>query len=477
MTDLKQQTKQSMIWSLLDKAGFQVVGFVVMIITARLLSPKDFGLIGALTIFTVIGTILATSSFTIALIRRKFNTENEYNAVFLFNLLISIALYLILFFSAPLIAHYFEQPELLNLSRFLFLIIIINILSVVPYIKLTRQMDFKKLSLINLLSVTASGAISIYLAIIGYDYWVIAWQQVLYQVFRSCLLLCFGSWKILSKPDFSIISEIFAFSFFLLLTDLMSNGIRYVYNIYIGKVFSIQQLGYYSQANKFQNIPSTVITGGISSVSYPVLAQLIDDPSRQLMYFRKIIRILSFLIFPVILGLIACADNLFSVVLTDKWLPSVPYFRWLLLAALPMPFMSMFLVYLKVQGYGKINFILELIRNILIIVPIFIFTQNLFVVLEIYILVQCVMYAVDFYVLFKKIGYHFINHMMDILPYLIISVFMALIVYALPLYINISAFTALLIQVLVGLITYLGITFLTGSTVLRDVLAIMNKHK
>lgn len=477
MNDLKQQTKQSMIWSLLDKAGFQIVGFVVMIITARLLSPKDFGLIGALTIFTVIGTILATSSFTIALIRRKSNTENEYNAVFLFNLLISIVLYFTLYFSAPYISIYFDQPELVNLSRFLFLIIIINILSVVPYIKLTRQMDFKKLSLINLFSVSASGGISIYLALIGYDYWVIAWQQVLYQLFRSLLLLTFGSWKVLSKPDFSVIHEIFSFSFFLLLTDLMSNGIRYVYNIYIGKVFSIQQLGYYSQANKFQNIPATVITGGISSVSYPVLAQLIDNPSRQLMYFRKIVRILSFLIFPVILGLIACADNLFSVVLTDKWLPSVPYFRWLLLAALPMPFISMFLVYLKVQGYGKINFILELIRNILIIVPIFIFTQNLFIVLEFYILVQCIMYVIDFYFLSKKVGYHLINHIMDVLPYFMISIFMAFIVYALPLYLDIAPSTALIIQIIVGAITYFGITFLTGSKVLRDALAIMNKHK
>ena len=186
--NLKQKTTNSILWNAFDKVGFQLIALIVGIITARLLSPKDFGLIGSLAIFTILSNALIESGFSSAMIRRNNNTNAEYSAVFYFNFLISILFYIILFFAAPLIARFFKMPELCNLSRLLFVAVILNSLGIVQNIILTKKFAFKILTIVNIVSIFLSGIITILLVYKDFGYWSLAWQQVLQIGFRSLLL-------------------------------------------------------------------------------------------------------------------------------------------------------------------------------------------------------------------------------------------------------------------------------------------------
>jgi O-antigen/teichoic acid export membrane protein len=187
-SSLKKNTIVSMIWNAVDKVGFQVVALMVGIITARLLSERDFGLIGALSVFTLIANILVESGFSSALIRRKENTDEEYSAVFVFNLGLSVLIYALLFFLAPLLASFYEMPELTNLARLLFLAIVLNSLGIVQIAIYTRNLEFSKLTKINLAAGVAAGVVTVWLSVKGYGYWALAWQQIL-QVGVKTLLL------------------------------------------------------------------------------------------------------------------------------------------------------------------------------------------------------------------------------------------------------------------------------------------------
>ena len=328
--NLKQKTAHSLFWNATDKIGFQFIGLLVGIITARLLSPTDFGYIGALALFTILSNTLVESGFTAAMVRRQNNTLSEYSAAFYFNIALSILFYIGLYFSAPIIADYFKMPELVNLSRFLFIAIVINSLGIVQTIVLTKDLKFKTLSTANLIAVTLSGIITITLALNGFGYWAIAWQQITQVFFRVIILWIMSSWRPALHADFKVIKEIFAFSSFLLLTSIVGNCMRYIYNFIIGPNYSTQELGYYAQAYKFHLIPVTIISGTMTGVAYPVLSTLNGEPERQILYLRKIIRITAFITFPIMIGLLVITESFVSVILSDKWLPMVPYFRILI---------------------------------------------------------------------------------------------------------------------------------------------------
>lgn len=465
---LKKDTISALVWNTLDKVGFQMLALIVGIITARLLSPRDFGLIGALAVFVMLSNILVESGFTTALIRRKKNTDEEYSAMLYFNILLSIVIYLILFFSAPQIANFFHMPELSSLARLLFLAIILNSFGLVQNIILTKELAFRTLTIANIISAFVSGIICISLILFWhFDYWALAWQQVIQIGVRVIMLWILSSWRPVMKANFLVIKEVFSFSILMLTSALINSIMKNIYNVIIGRTYNAQVLGYYTQANKFQLIPSNVILLTMSGVTYPVLSKLNDDTSRQLMYFRKIIRITAFLIFPIMIGLLAMTEELVQIVLTDKWLPAAPYFKILVLAALVSPFHTLNLNILTLKGFAKTGLSLEVFRNILIILSLFFCLGNIESMLIGFSAASFISYFADIYIVRRKTGYDMWDQIKDVLPYAGISVAMYFVIKGVGL-INLGIYTTSALQILSAVIFYYLILKALGSQVLID---------
>lgn len=473
---LKKKTVSGLIWNAIDKVGVQVVALIVGIVTARLLSPKDFGIIGALSIFTLLSNTLVESGFTAALIRRKNNTDEEYSAILYLNILLSIFLYLVLFIFSPKIAEYFSLPELDGLSKFLFLSIILNSFSLIQNIILTRQLAFRLMTQANLTSVIIAGVATIIMVFNGINYWALAWQQVLQVGLKTIFFWIASPWKGLKKPDFRIVKETFSFSIMLLSTSILGTISRNIYSIFIGKLYSIQELGYYSQANKYQQIPSSIITSTQAGVAYPVVSKLEDEPERQLLYMRKIIKVTAFFIFPLMIGLVATVKELVSIVLTDKWLPAVPYFKILSITAIISPFHTLILSMLIAKGHPKLNFTLEMLKNGFIICFLLIFIGSIKMMLIGFSTACIISYAADIFSLSKKSKYTLWNQIKDIAPYAVISCIMYFVLKAILL-LHLGKYTTLIVQCLAGTSFYIGILKISGSKILNDVTEIFKKKK
>jgi len=485
--NLKHQTKKSIIWSMIDKFGFQVVAFLVGVITMRIIAPYDFGLIGALAIITILSNIFVDSGFTAALVRRQNNTNSEYTSVFYFNLAIAVVLYLLLTLLLPAISRFFEKPELINLGHFLFLGVIINAFGIIPNILLVKSFSFKQISLANLISAVISGIVVIWLALLGFGYWALAWQIILQNALRVIIIWFFSKWKPTKKPAFKIIKELFAFSSILLLTSTISASTKYLYTMIIGKLHSMGDLGQYRQADKFQQIPSTIVSGALSSVAYPVFIKLNSEKERQLLYFRKIIRITAFLIFPMMFGLIGIAKNFILVCIDAVWLPAVPYLQILSVSAMFVPFQSLCLQMFNAIGKPKWNFYLEMFRNLLIIIslticiisvkltfqPFYIditfFENNRPISLFLigFSAAAFLAYLTNIIVIGKFINYSLSNHLKDILPYFIISAVMCTLVILIS-KLTLNIYLVFVLQCAIGVGFYLGVTALLGSQVLKD---------
>lgn len=469
-----------MFWSSLDKFGVQVFALVVGIFTTRMLTPDDFGIIATLAIFTALSNVLVDSGFSAALIRRSQNTNSEYSAAFIFNVALSVVLYIILWIFSGDLAEYFDIPQLNPLSRFVFVGIIINSFGIIPNIILTREMRFREISVANLTSATVSAVITIVLVFVGYTYWAIAWQLVSLTGIRVLMLWVLCRWNPFYKPDFAVIGKIFSFSVFLLFTSILNIFVKYIYNLKIPKVFSKEELGYYDRARKFQDIPSTVVTGAIVSVAYPVLSKLNDNPQKQLAFFRKIIRVISFLIFPVMFGLIGVIDNITSVILTDKWLPMIPYFQILCVAAVFMPFQSFCLTTLNALGKSNLNFTLELGRNLLTLALFIFFSATVEEMLWGFSTAMFASYLVNMAVVGKLMRYSVLDHLKDILPYAIISAVMCFVVVllgkidvALSASREINNAIVLALQLVAGITLYIGVAYALGSKVIKECIELL----
>jgi O-antigen/teichoic acid export membrane protein len=472
-SSLKKNTIVSMIWNAVDKVGFQVVALMVGIITARLLSERDFGLIGALSVFTLIANILVESGFSSALIRRKENTDEEYSAVFVFNLGLSVLIYALLFFSAPLLASFYEMPELTDLARLLFLAIVLNSLGIVQIAIYTRNLEFSKLTKINLAAGVVAGVVTVWLSVKGYGYWALAWQQILQVGVKTLLLWVCSSWR-MTSCNFAVLKELFSFSIFIMFTSFLSNFSRSVYNMVIGKVYQAERLGFYTQANKYQQILVNIITSTLSGVAYPVLSSLREEPGRQLMYFRKIMRIASFLICPTMLGMFVLAEEFVIIVLTDKWLPIVPYFKILLVAGVLAPFHTLNGQMLLTNGYSNVYFKTEVVRSVFTLLSLLLITISIEALLYGYLGATVISYLYDNYVIQKHCSYKITHQHKDIFPYIVVSCFMLFAIEIMDYYANIgNIYLQAVIKLIAGAALYLLPLKLLGSAVLKDMLELL----
>lgn len=324
MDKLKEKTEKGMFWSAINNGASQVLNLVIGIFLARLLSPGDYGLVGVLTIFTMMANNIQQCGFFQGLINIKEPRPNDYNSVFWFNVITGCILYAALWFCAPLIAAYFRQDALVDLSRFIFLVFLITAFGVAPNAYLTKNMKFKESAICAIAALVSSGTVGIYLAMHGYAYWSLAWQQVTFITVQNILRYHYADWRPSFNIDFGPVKKMFGFSVKILVTKSVNTISDNILTFIFGRMFSIRDVGNFTQANKWNILASSFVSQTVQQVSQTVLVSANDSRERERRVFRKMLRFTSFLAFPCMIGLALVAKEFIFFTIGEKWAMSVP---------------------------------------------------------------------------------------------------------------------------------------------------------
>lgn len=365
---LRKTAISGMIWAFAQQFGTQAIGFFVSIIMARLLLPKEFGLIGMISVFIGIGNSLITSGLTQSLIRTSNANQEDYSTIFYFNLLGSIIIYLILFLFAPLIAAFFSQPVLINIIRLYCLSFIIRAFSEVQLTKLTKEMNFKLQMTITIPSLIGSALLGIFLAYKGYGVWSLVWMS-LFQSFLSTVQLWFQTgWSPSLVFNMEKFRYHFKFGYKITLSGLLNTIFNNIYQIIIGKFFVAADVGFYTRADSLKQLPVTNISSALNKVTYPLFASIQNDDLRLKKIYKNIMQMVIFIVAPVLIFLAVLADPLFRFLFTGKWAPAVPYFQILCFVGILYPLHSYNLNILYVKGRSDLFLKLEIVKKILLVI-------------------------------------------------------------------------------------------------------------
>jgi len=316
---IKEQTISGVKWTALEQFSTQAISFVLSIILARLLTPSDYGTIGVLSIFMAVSGAFIDSGFGQALIRKIDIKDEDYSTILYFNLAVSLLCYVILFACSSLIASFFNMPILSSIVKVYCLTLVINAVGTVPRTRLTKNLDFKSLAKINVISTIFSGVVGVALAYAGWGVWALVWQAVLSGIFSNVVLLVISKWKPIKAFSKESFKEMFGFGSKLLAGGLIWQIYSNLAPIIIGKFFSARDLGLYSRGSNIAQLPANTIFGVLSRVTYPILARLQNDRERLILVYRKYIKTTSMLIIFSLLLLAALAKPVVLILLTEKW--------------------------------------------------------------------------------------------------------------------------------------------------------------
>lgn len=365
MSNLKQKTTNGLKWSAIERIATQAIQLIVMLILGRMLGPEAFGLVGMLAIFIAISQTFVDSGFSSALIRKQDRSEADYATTFYFNIVVSLSCYILLFICAPYIADFYHQPELVNLTRILSLVILVNVFAVVQRTRLTVAMDFKTQAKASLLSVSCSTIIALSLAYCDFGVWALVGQTLSFAIINVILINIFDPW--LPKCDFSKSSfkELFGFGSKLLASGLLDAIYNNIYQIIIGKLFNAGQLGLFSQAKNLSSIPSMTLTGIIQRVTYPMMSHIQNDQQALDKAYLLTLRLAAVVIFPIIIGLGLVAKPLLTVLLGQQWQSAAELMTILCIGYMLYPIHAINLNLLQVKGRSDLFLKLEIIKKVI----------------------------------------------------------------------------------------------------------------
>ena len=453
---LKQATTKGLFWSSVERFSNQGVQFVFSIILARLLSPSDYGIIAMVTIFFAVAQSFVDSGFSNALVRKTDRVEEDLSTCFYFNIGVGIIAYIVLFLIAPLVANFYNQPILSPIIRITGLGVILNSLCVVQQALFTIKIDFKSQAKVTLSATIISGIVGVVLAYLEYGVWALVWQGVVMSLVRMGLLWLMSKWR--PKTSFSKDSfhYLFGYGSKLLASGLLDTIYNNIYPIVIGKFYSPSQLGNYSRALSFAQLPSSNITSILQRVTFPVLSSIQDDLPRLQTNYRRLLKLSAFIVFPLMMGLAAVAFPLIRVVLTPKWEGCSLYLQIICFALIWYPIHAINLNLLQVKGRSDLFLRLEIIKKIVgvcimcITIPLGITAMCIGMVVS-----SLISLFINTHYTGKLIYVGYIKQMRDLLPIFINSLIMGGIVY-LCIQISDNDIGQLSLGIVVGLISYIG---------------------
>lgn len=475
MQNLKQQTFNGIIWTLLDNVGVRALSFISMLFLARWLGPEEFGLVGMITVFISLGQTLVISGMTTSLIRTKDANISDYNTVFYLNFGMSLIIYGVIYILAPYVALFYEESILIQVIRVYAIVFLFTAFSAVQTAILNKQMDFKKLTLFSIPSTIIGIIVGLYMGFNDYGVWSIIGLYLTSEFIRTILLWIFADWKPtlhFSKEKFKIH---FGFGYKLMLSTIIDVVFQNIYNIIIGKYFSTRILGYFERSKRFCEYPSASFTGIMLKVTYPMLSKLQDKPLRLAAIYKKILRISFFIIAPIMLGGAVLAEPLFAVVLGPEWKPAVLFFQILCLGMMLYPIHAFNLNILNVYGRSDLFLKLEIIKKSITVVSIPIALQ--FGILGLVwstVFTSFAALGVNMYYSSKIIHYPIKNQLADIAVTLFISLIMAFAMFGLQDYLYPTGrISQLIITSFIGILFYVGINYTNKQSPLHEAILLI----
>ena len=372
---LKNQATSGLVWTFAEQFGNQIIGFVVSLVLARILLPSQFGLIGMISVLIGLGRVLVDSGMTQSLIRNPDLTSEDFSTVFYFNLAASILIYVIIFFAAPLVAQFYEQPILISVIRLYCLTFIFSAFSAVQLAKLTKSMNFKVQTLVSIPASIIGGIVGIIMAYNDFGVFSLVWSQIVMSVIRNSQIWIYSKWTPGFSFSISKFKEHFNFGYKMALSGVLEVLFKNAYLLVIGKYYSAKQVGFYTRADTMNQLPVNNISNALKKVTYPLFAEIQGDNIRLKRVYKQLMQMVIYVLAPLLILVAVLAEPIFRFLFTAKWLPAVPYFQILCFTGILKPIHSYNLNVLKVKGRSDLFLKLKLYEKLLIVVGIIIGLQ------------------------------------------------------------------------------------------------------
>lgn len=367
---LKQKTARTLKWNTIDKFASQVLYAVTGVVLANVLSKSDFGLVGAMLVFQAFASLFVDSGFSSALIQKKTPTETDYCTVFYFNLAMSLAIYAVLWFCAPLIAYIFGDERLVSLSRVMFLSFILNATAIVQTNRLMKQMTVARVAIGNTLGLVVSGAVGIWMAFAGYGAWAIVWQTIVLAAVKSLFLWLTTGWVPRSRFSMASLRSVFSVGSGVMMSSFLNTVSLNVYSFIIGAYYNLVKLGCYTQADKWSKMGVMSISQILTSSFLPVLSGCQDDAERFCRMMRKMNRFTAYLVFPLMLLLITAAEPIFHILFGTKWDEAIVMFKILAARGIFVVLTSLYNNYILALGKSRSLIVYEIVKDVLMVAAI-----------------------------------------------------------------------------------------------------------
>jgi teichuronic acid exporter len=458
--NIKTKVLSSLFWKLMERGGTQGIQFIVQIVLARLLLPEDYGIIALVVIFTSIAGVFVQSGFNTALIQKKNADEADFSSVFFLSLLFAVLIYIILFFTAPLIAKFYKEPILVPVLRVLSLILFIGVVNSIQNAIVARNLQFKKLFFSSTGAILGSGAVGIYMAYSGFGVWALVGQQLTNQLLVMLILWFTIKWRPKLLFSFDRVKTLFSFGWKLLVSALMDAIYRDLRSLIIGKMYSPAMLGFYNRGQQFPDLIITNINGSIQSVMLPVLSSQQDSIARVKDMVRRTIITSSFIVLPMMVGLAITAEPLVKIFLTEKWLPCVPFIQIFCASYAFYPIHTANLQAISALGRSDIYLKLEITKKLfgLLILRITVF-YGVYAIALGQVLSGLISSFINAYPNKKLLNYSYKDQLMDIMPSILLSSIMGTVVYCMKLF-GMTVGLTLIVQVCSGIILYVGMAWI-----------------
>ena len=450
-----------MIWTAIQKYSKMIIQFISGIILARLLTPYDYGCIGMLSIFMVLAETIIDGGFGSALIQRKHPTQEDYSTIFWWNLGVAVVLYLVLFFSAPAIARFYNIPILRDVLRVQSVILFIYAFNIVQRNQLKKNLRFKMLSIVTIITSLIALGVTIFMAYNNFGVWALVAQNILLAAIPSLVFWFYIKWRPKLMFSWKSFRELFGFGFFMLLTHLVNRFSQQIQGLLIGKIYTPSTMGYYSKAHSTERLASNSISQVMTQVTYPLYAQVQDDLVAMQNMLKRLTMTISYLTFPLMFILLLCAKPIFVLLYSDRWLQSVPYFQVLCVSGLAYCMQAVNLQTISAIGKSRTMFSWTLLKRTIgvgfIVGGLFLFGMK--GLLAGVVFNSWFSYFVNIGLVSKHIGYKWHRQVRDLLPVGIASLIAAVISYLVGYVLKLDLYPDGLVKVAVYAFVYLGWSF------------------
>ena len=467
---LKQKTARTLKWNTIDRLASQVIYGVVGVVLANLISQEDFGLVGALLVFQAFAIIFSDSGFGSALLQQKNPNEEDYSTVFWFNLIVSVAIYFILWFAAPLISDIFQHDQrLIPLSKVMFLTFVLNALAIVQTTRLMKQMNVRMVAISNLIGQIVGGGLGIGLALAGFGAWALVWQSVTLAGVKTIILWITGNWLPKHWIKKNSFEKIWRIGLSVFSSSMLNTLFLTIYSFVIGAFYSLRSLGVYTQADKWSKMGSASLSQIFTASFVPLLSKVQDNLEEFRRYMNRINRFTAFLVFPFLSGLAVVGEPLFHSLFGYKWDSAIILFQILCIRGIFVVFISLFGNYMLALGYGKRLFAIEVIKDSAIAVAILttIWFKNVELLVWGQLWASLATFVIVFVMVCKVSGYSKAKMIGDMTPFAAITIIMCVAALLLG-SLSLSPVIKLLVEVAGGTLIYIMLLIGGGFPELKE---------